>query len=428
MTKVNGILLIYHHHLRANAPTIDEHVDAFIRHSSFPVWKVNTALGFPKALRDLKFDALVLHYSLFGLPIYLNESFLSYIGKSQKTYKIAFFQDEHRYWPERSDFINSYGIDCIFTLLEPRYFEHTYWKHTNVSKLIHCLPGYVSDDLISLAKKLTKPDEDRTIDVGYRGRRLPYYMGRGSQEKHIIGVRFREYVASLDLRVDIETDESKRIYGMAWPKFVANCRALLGVETGVSVFDVDNIVRPQYAKICKSHPDASFPDCSFEEFHDYALAPHEDKIFYRTIGPRHFEAAAFRVCQILFEGKYSGILQPMVHYLPLKKDFSNIDQVIRLFKDADFRRELTENAYRDLIASGKYSYESFIKSFDENLLAQGLSPEFTQAEIEQVQELLNGDKLRRYARFVWTIMRHSQFPGRGLLTPLLRPVVRYFKI
>ena len=55
----------------------------------------------------------------------------------------------------------------------------------------------------------------------------------------------------------------------------------------------------------------------------------EDNVYYRTISPRHFEAAAFRICQVLFEGRYSGVLEPMVHYIPLKKDFSNIDEVIR---------------------------------------------------------------------------------------------------
>src|SRR4029077_6259139 len=86
----------------------------------------------------------------------------------------------------------------------------------------------------------------------------------------------------------------------------------------------------------------------------------------------HFEAAAFRVCQILFEGKYSGILQPMVHYIPLKKDFSNFVDVIRLFSDASVRRELTDNAYRDLIASGKYSYQKFIQEFDDQLIGAGV--------------------------------------------------------
>jgi len=70
------------------------------------------------------------------------------------------------------------------------------------------------------------------------------------------------------------------------------------------------------------------------------------------MSPRVFEAAAVRSCQILFEGRYSGILEPMVHYIPLKKDFSNFEEVLRRYRDESIRRELTENAHRDLIASG----------------------------------------------------------------------------
>ena len=98
----------------------------------------------------------------------------------------------------------------------------------------------------------------------------------------------------------------------------------------------------------------------------------EDKVYYRTISPRHFEAAAFRICQVLFEGHYSGVLEPMTHYVPLKKDFSNIDEVIGLIRDAEVRGELTENAYRDLIASGDWSYRRFVQGVDSVLAKAGV--------------------------------------------------------
>jgi len=37
----------------------------------------------------------------------------------------------------------------------------------------------------------------------------------------------------------------------------------------------------------------------------------------------------------------------MVHYIPLKKDFSNFEEVMRMYRDESLRRELTENCYRD---------------------------------------------------------------------------------
>ena len=283
-----------------------------------------------------------------------------------------------------------------------------------------------------MAQNFTKPDSERTVDVGYRGRKLPYSMCRGSQEKHVIGVEFKERALSVGLRVDIETDERERMYGNAWPRFLGNCKAVLGVEAGVSVFDIDNVVRPKYARICEGHPDTTYPNCSFEDFHGAVLGPYEDRIYYRTISPRHFEAAAFRNCQILFEGKYSGILRPMVHYIPLKKDFSNFDEVIRKFRDAHLRKELLENAYRDLIGSGTYSYEGFIRTFDGELMSNGLSPDVNEDDAAKVTGLLGRDRLQRYLKVPalrgqvpLARLRQKPFPGRDLLKPFFRPLFRW---
>ncbi|MCJ7532967.1 MAG: hypothetical protein MUO64_18335, partial [Anaerolineales bacterium] len=235
-TPINSILLLYNHPMFKNASTILEHVHAFEYHSRFKVWSVNTESGFPSHLENLEFQVIVLHYSLFGwYPFGIPEQLLAYIQKSKTSYKIAFFQDEHQYWPQRSAFLNDYKIDCVYTLLEPEYLKNTYQKHTNVQKYVYALPGYVSDELIKTGKKFTKQEKLRKIDIGYRGRQLPYYMGMGAQEKEEIGTRFLINAANFGLNLDIETKETKRIYGLNWYKFLANCRAVLGVETGVSV-------------------------------------------------------------------------------------------------------------------------------------------------------------------------------------------------
>lgn len=422
-TPINGILLIYHHLLKQSAPTIMEHVEAFEQHSRFKVWKVNTELGFPRGLRSLEFSVILLHYSLFGwCPFSIGEQFVDYVERSQSSYKIAFFQDEHRYWPQRSELLNRCQVDCVYTLIEPDYFEDTYQKHTTVPKLVYTLTGYVSDGLLNWAQRLTKPDQERTIDIGYRGRRIPFWMGKGSQEKHLIALRFRELAAGLDLKVDVETEESKRIYGEGWYEFLSNCRAVLGVEAGVSIFDIDNVVYPQYERMM-----AENPKLTFEEVYERLLHPYEDNIFYRTISPRHFETAALRVTQILFEGKYSGIMQPMVHYIPLKKDFSNFDDVIRMFKDKSLRRELTENAYRDLIASGRYSYQRFIESFDQELLHTGLRPGISEADAQKVTELIEKDRMRRLVRANIKSLYYRPFPGRNIVAKFARPLLRKYR-
>ena len=104
------------------------------------------------------------------------------------------------------------------------------------------------------------------------------------------------------------------------------------------------------------------------------LGEYEGNIPYRVVSPRHFEAAAFRVVQILYEGHYSGVMEPDVHYLALAKDFSNFDDVMARFDDPMVRREIIDRAYEDLIASGRYSYASFVDGIDEHLAEHGLQP------------------------------------------------------
>jgi hypothetical protein len=418
-TNVNGVLLLYHQPEGTNAATIMEHVNAFAKHSRFRVWTYNTDVGFPRSLGEFRFSSIVLHYSLFGPRSYrLSDYFLSYLDGTS-SYKIAFFQDEHHYCQDRFEFLDRHGIDCVYTLVEPEYWPLVYGKYTRVPKLVHGIPGYVSDELVQHAAHVVKPDEQREIDIGYRGRPLRPYMGKGSQEKVEIGKRFLERAAGSGLTLDIGLGEEDRIYGDAWFTFLANCRGVLGTESGVSIFDTEDLVRTEYERLTAEHP-----SISFDELSERLLNKWEDNIPYRTVSPRHFEAAALRVCQILFAGKYSGILEPMVHYIPLEKDFSNIDEVLSRFRDPEIRRRLTENAYADLIASGRYSYPRFIESFDAELVAAGQELELDENLANRVSTALLGDErhLRRVARVDAFV--HRPFPGRRAFSLVFHPIIK----
>jgi hypothetical protein len=360
--RAEGILLLYHY-APPYAATVLEHVNAFARHSKYAVWPVNVENGYPPALDRLDPAVIVLHYSLFGSSDYfLKGSFLRLLDRADASYRVAFFQDEYYYCQQRFAFIDRYDVNCVYTLVEDGSHSVVYGAHTHGPATITTIPGYVSDDLPRLSNRFSKPDAQRRIDIGYRARRLPFYMGRGAQEKHRIGIRFQELAQPLGLTLDIETGESSRLYGDSWYRFLGDCRAVLGVEAGVSIFDLDDRVRQGYERLI-----AESPEMTFDEMSKVLLGQFEDNLPYRTVSPRHFEAAAFRVTQILFEGRYSGVLEPMAHYLPLRKDFGNFDEIIRLYRNPQVRESLTSRAYDDLIASGRWSYAAFIEGFDAHL-------------------------------------------------------------
>jgi hypothetical protein len=114
----------------------------------------------------------------------------------------------------------------------------------------------------------------------------------------------------------------------------------------------------------------------------------------------------------------------MVHYIQLKKNFSNFDEVIRLFKDDAFRHELTENAYRDLIASGRYTYQRFLETFDEELLAAGFTPAIPPSQVQEVTRLLERGSAYRHLRTWITSLRHRPFPGRKYVRVFAKPVLK----
>jgi hypothetical protein len=427
LRPVNGILHLYHRPTASFGPdasTVMEHVESLRRYSRFRVWQVNTHLGMPEQLRELRFAVVVLHYSLFGLARYhLDDDFRRYLADAcDQSYKIAFFQDEHQFCAGRFAFLDEFAIDCVYSCLEPEHLEAVYGAKTSVPTHFSVLPGYVSEELLAAARRFRVPDERRSVDIGYRGRLLPPYCGRSGLEKYEIGVRFKERAQSLDLRLDIACGEGDRIYGDDWYRFVAGCRAVLGTESGVDVFDVEGEVHAAYERLREGGREVTV-----EELERGALGRWEGRIPYRTISPRHFEAAALGVCQILYEGRYSDAMQPMEHYIPLKKDFSNFDQVIELFRNRELRDEIARKAESDLIESGAFTYERFVAGFDERLLAAGADPEVSPAEARRVDSALRRGSLRRRARAgFWDLtdrVRVSEFPGRRLLRGVGRPAL-----
>ena len=288
--------------------------------------------------------------------------------------------------------MNELGIDLVFTHVSPQHIPEVWGRYTPRARAIFNLPGYVDDGLLSAAHRFALPDEARDLDVSYRGRPLPPHMGAGSQEKRVIGERFKELAAATSLRVDIETSEVDRLYGDAWYRLLGRSRATLGVESGVSFMDLEDECHAEYLRYRQEGREPTL-----EELQAGALGRWDGNIPYRTLGPRHFEAAAFRICQVLFDGEYSGAMQPMVHYVPLAKDFSNFDEVVAIIQDPEQRRRIADRAHQDLIASGRYGYAGLIELVDRELTGAGLTLETGASERAAVSRALRLGHRRRVA-------------------------------
>ena len=72
------------------------------------------------------------------------------------------------------------------------------------------LTGYVDESLLGLSV----PDPaTRPIDIGYRARKLPAWLGELAQEKWNIGRRVAEDAPRFGLTIDFAHREEERLYG-----------------------------------------------------------------------------------------------------------------------------------------------------------------------------------------------------------------------
>lgn len=159
--------------------------------------------------------------------------------------------------------------------------------------------------------------------------------------------------------MDLSYKEESRYYGIRWINFIASCRTMLGVESGSSIFDFTGEIEKKVNKYKIYNPRASF-----EEIYSLFLEKHEGKIVLNQISPRCFEAIALKTVLILYEGNYSGILEPWRHYVPLRKDFSNIKKVVNIIKSVNSLQAIADCAYQEIALNCAYSYKEFIRSFD----------------------------------------------------------------
>jgi hypothetical protein len=224
-------------------------------------------------------------------------------------------------------------------------------KYTN-------LTGYIPERLFT-SSVVTKTSE-RPIDVGYRSRKVPFYLGQLGYEKWNIVEQWKRHVGPKEtLSVDISYDEQDRIYGDKWTEFLASCKTVLGVESGASVMDFTG----QLQTLIDFHQ-MTYPEDSFDKIQNIYLKDYEGKYYLNQISPRCFEAIVLRTVLVLFEGEYSGILIPGRHYIMLKKDFSNISDVLLKIRDNDFLQNMADVTYNEIALNSAYSYQTFISKVD----------------------------------------------------------------
>lgn len=367
------LLLCYFDH--RNISTIYENIAYLQKLSKFEIeilnlYGFNHPFNLPSCYNLNDYTGIIFHNALtynvdtlLELDANLSIKFCHYNG-----IKIILKQDEQYKTSRTAQYIGDNHFDAIFTCLPESEWEKVYPKNiVGHVQFFQMLAGYVTPNLRQDIS--AKFNYKRTIDVGYRGSLQPLEFGLLCYEKRSIGYNFLNAAQNSQFICDISSRWEDRFYGDDWFKFLCRCKAVLGVESGASIFDFNGEVTETVSKFKKQYPGS-------DEDPEYAvklleqLKKFEGKVYHNQISPRHFEAAATKTLQIMFEGTYSGIFHPWKHYVPLKRDFSNFKEIETILHDEKRRTEIVENAYRDIIHSPRFWIEHFVEQFDKMIQDQ----------------------------------------------------------
>lgn len=371
MSAKRNILVVYFNLTHPLRSTSRSHLNSFRDYSSDRCFYLNLAVWrVPGYLKSVRFDLIVFHTSLLSQRADLRST-EGTLSKSLQTFremdglKVALPQDECVDTTVLGDFINEVGIDYVFSVAPESEWPVIYdTVDLQKVKFVRVLTGYLDPEWVSRVDKLAASAGTRSVDICYRARRHDYFLGRHGKLKTTIAEVFEDQAPRKGLTTDISTRETDTLYGDDWLKFLLGSKYIIGVEGGASLLDRDGEIKEKTQRYMKAHPEAGFEEV------EAACYPNEDgNLGLVALSPRHLEACATRTCQVLIEGDYNGILTAGKHYIELKRDFSNIEEVLDTVARGDKRAEMTERAYRDVVESGKYTYNEFVEQVVETPLA-----------------------------------------------------------
>jgi len=372
------LILYLHAEGEPMRPTTVQHL-GFLDHSMTPhdVLRWNALHGVPRWVREYPFDVVLLHYSVLCMrweaPFERWRSSLDWIRDSDAV-RLAMPQDDFVCAHTLDEWLESLDLDCVFSALGERHWPTLYPRTSARTRMERTHTGFVDDRAAGVVATLPRPHAERMLDIVYRARNLPFYLGHHGQLKHRIAEIVDPAARAHGLRTDISTRIGDTKYGDAWFDFLASGRCVIGTESGSSALDPYGDLRRSEAPWRAEHPDATFEEYSAVQ------QPGWDDHDFTVISPRVFEAAQTKTAQLLVEGEYDGILEADRHYMPLREDLSNLDEALERIADPAETEAFAERAWEDLILSGSYSYGAFA------------------AHVETVVEEVAGERPRRGSR------------------------------
>ncbi len=357
---------------RSVVRTHDNHLFSFRRYGKgnrFYYFNCKNTGRLPAGLANIPFDAVIFHYTFLALRFDQPSFWAMYkrikpVLQGLQGVKVIIPHDEYVYTRSLWTLIRDCGVQRVYSSCFPPDCDVIFPAgETGQKNLCHpVFTGYIDPATLRWVEKRRAKSPRKDIDVGYRAGSANYIFGFHGQLKTDLANAFRARLPQHphlkeDVKLTYMDSFRNTITGSAWFDFLLRCRAALGCLGGSSILDPDGEIRARTLAYVRAHPGASR-----EEIAQACYQGGEGVIQTRILGPRVFECAMTHTCQLLVEGDYFGVLEPNVDYIPIKKDFSNLDEVMDLVeRDPAYCEKIAEQCYEHVVASGKYSYEKFVE-------------------------------------------------------------------
>lgn len=305
---------------------------------------INNLLEFTTGLRKVKEYPLtiILHSAAWDhlRMLRLAQGRFQY----RKGAMLLFYGNEYHNMREKIAFARAVGAEYIASQLPLPSAE---WLYADCDRSV-VLPAPAA-----LNPHVYKPEAiERPIDIGFRGDIYASAFALGDTDRTTILQYFDRHTADWGLSKDIAFVRHPR---EQWNTFLNHCKGIMGAESGTYFLERDDRTRQAVIAFVAQHPQATFA-----QVHDRFFRSYPNPVSGKAISSRHFEPIGAHTCQLLLEGSYNGILKADEHYISIKKDFSNIEDAIRRFKDQGYREAMVRRTHE--YALGHHTYQRRVQS------------------------------------------------------------------
>ena len=307
-----------------------------------PIYKTKLKISDIKKIFLKKYDCIIILHSAFSNTCHVPH-YLQKILELKKSFKVYFIGNEYKHMPEKMKFTKQINANLFITQTHLPQVIKLYKDHLKINV------SYINSG--GLDEEVFYPKinfDDRKILIGYRSYLEPEYFGH--QDRLDLYNFLKKFSVRSTLNYDLSVRAEDRFAYIDWSNFLNKCKCLVSSNTGYSYFSLNDDLRN---KVNNSNLK------NFSEIYDKFFKNSPKGVEWRALTGKSIEAAGCKTAQILVEGDYGEHFKPNVHYIPLKKDFSNFEECIEKLNNKNIVNSIIENSYT--IVKENYLYEHHIK-------------------------------------------------------------------